>query len=110
MNPRRREVVVGLDGMPYGLMDRFARDGTMPNFGALARSGVFRPMASSIPEISSVAWSSIITGANPGEHGVYGFTDIAPDTYRLIFPNFDESVTRMIWRADRIISRLISAS
>lgn len=92
-----RQVIVGLDGMPYGLMQRYAQDGTMPNLGRLAKEGVFRPMASSIPEISSVAWSSIITGANPGEHGVFGFTDIAPGTYRRIFPNFDHLAVKPFW-------------
>jgi predicted AlkP superfamily phosphohydrolase/phosphomutase len=35
-----------------------------------------------------VAWSSIITGNNPGEHGIYGFMDLVPGTYSLYFPNF----------------------
>jgi len=90
-------VIIGLDGMPYGLMDRFGRDGTMPNFGRLARDGIFRQMASSIPAVSSVAWSSIITGANPGEHGVFGFTDVAPGTYRLTFPNFNSLKVKPFW-------------
>jgi predicted AlkP superfamily phosphohydrolase/phosphomutase len=90
-------IVVGLDGMPFGLMERFAQDGTMPNFGALVREAIFRPMASSIPEVSSVAWSSIITGANPGEHGVYGFMDVAPGTYRLTFPNFNSLRVSPFW-------------
>jgi len=54
-------------------------------------------MASSIPEISSVAWSPIITGANPGEHGIYGFTDVAPDSYRLSFPNFNNLQVPPFW-------------
>jgi predicted AlkP superfamily phosphohydrolase/phosphomutase len=95
-----RVVLIGLDGMPYGLMAGFARDGTMPNFGALAREGIFRPMASSIPEISSVAWSSIITGANPGEHGMFGFIDIAPGTYRTTFPNFNSVKVKPFWEAN----------
>jgi predicted AlkP superfamily phosphohydrolase/phosphomutase len=60
----------------------------MPNVRALLGEGVFRQMASSIPEISSVAWSSIITGTNPARHGVFGFTDLAPGTYRRVYPNF----------------------
>ena len=81
----------------------------MPHFGALAEGGVFTPMESSIPEVSSVAWSSVITGTNPGEHGVYGFTDIAPGTYRTFpqradgrvietrLPPKDESLLESLW-------------
>jgi len=54
-------------------------------------------MASSIPEISSVAWSSVITGKNPGEHGVFGFTDVAPDSYRRTFPNFSSLKAVPFW-------------
>lgn len=95
-----RLVLIGLDGMPFGLMEGFARDGTMPNFGALARQGGFRSMASSVPEVSSVAWSSVITGANPGQHGVYGFTDVAPGTYRTTFPNYNYLKARPFWERE----------
>lgn len=98
--PRTRMVIIGLDGMPFGLMHKFAQDGTMPNFGELVRHGTFRQMASSLPEISSVAWSSIITGKNPGEHGVFGFTDIAPGTYRLTFPNFRSLQAIPFWERE----------
>jgi predicted AlkP superfamily phosphohydrolase/phosphomutase len=86
--------------MPYGLMDKFAHDGTMPNFGALVDEGVFRQMASSIPEVSSVAWSSVITGTNPGEHGVFGFTDVAPGTYRTTFPNYNNLKVKPFWEQE----------
>ncbi len=94
---RGRVVIIGLDGMPYELIKRFSKDGTMPNVGMLTREGAFKPMASSIPEVSSVAWSSIITGVNPGEHGVFGFTDVAPGTYRLTFTNFNTLKVRPFW-------------
>lgn len=72
----------------------------MPNTGALIGEGVFRQMESSIPEVSSVAWSSIITGTNPGEHGIFGFTDFAPGTYRVIFPNFADLKTSPFWKRE----------
>lgn len=53
----------------------------MSNVDMFIAEGVFRQRGSSIPEVSSVAWSSIITGVNPGEHGIFGFTDLAPETY-----------------------------
>ncbi len=100
MSHKPRIVIIGLDGMPYGLMETFGRDGTMPNFGALVEDSVFRPLASSIPEVSSVAWSSAITGRNPGEHGIYGFIDIAPGTYRRTFPNLSNLKAPPFWERD----------
>ena len=90
---------MGLDGMPFGLISSLATNGTMPNTRQLIeRKGTaFRRMASSIPEVSSVAWSSIITGTNPGKHGIFGFTDLAPGTYRLTFPNFSNLRAPPFW-------------
>jgi predicted AlkP superfamily phosphohydrolase/phosphomutase len=83
-----RKIIIGLDGVPYRLITDLAEKSVMPTFKRLAASGTLSVMRSSLPEVSSVAWSSIITGKNPGEHGVFGFTDIAPGSYRLTYPNF----------------------
>ena len=94
----KRTVIIGLDGMPYHLIKDLAEVGVMPHTKALIESGVFRQMESSIPEISSVAWSSIITGSNPGQHGIFGFTDIPLHTYRLSFPNFNDLMIPPFWK------------
>ena len=96
----RRTVIIGLDGMPFGLIKNLAGNGAMTHTNRLIEEGTFRQMASSIPEISSVAWSSIITGVNPGEHGIFGFTDLAPGTYRLTFPNFKSLKAPPFWERE----------
>jgi len=75
--------------VPYRLIENFSNNGIMPETKRIIEKGLFKQMESSIPEISSVAWSSIITGKNPGEHGIFGYTDIPKGTYRLSFPNFN---------------------
>ena len=94
----QRTVIVGLDGVPYGLIKNLTEAGVMPNTAKIVQEGIFRQMESSIPEISSVAWSSIITGANPGEHGIFGFTELSPESYRLSFPNFTNLKTKPFWK------------
>ena len=80
----------------------------MPNCKALIENGVFRQMESSIPEISSVAWSSIITGANPAEHGIFGFTAFPEGTYRLSFPNFSNLQSPPFWNSGNSQSVIIN--
>ncbi len=104
---RKRTVIIGLDGVPYHLIQELSGNGTMPNVGMLITEGIFRQMESSIPEISSVAWSSIITGVNPGEHGIFGFTDLAPQTYRTTFPNFNSLKAPPFWRRDKATRSII---
>ena len=100
MPPKNRTVIIGIDGVPFGLLDDLAEKGVMPNFAALKDEdeGVFIPMKSSIPDISSVSWSSVITGKNPGEHGIYGFTELIKGTYTISFPNFRNLKTPAFWQ------------
>ena len=97
---KKRTVIIGLDGVPYHLIRELSGDGTMPNVGTLIAEGVFRQMGSSIPEISSVAWSSIITGVNPGKHGIFGFIDLAPESYSTVFPSFNTLKAVPFWQRD----------
>ena len=94
---KNRNVLLGIDGMPFSLMENLSTKGVMPNFKDLKSEYTFLPLKSSIPHISSVSWSSIITGKNPGEHGIYGFTDIIPNTYSLSFPNFNALKCEPFW-------------
>lgn len=95
-----RTIIVGLDGVPYGVIKHLTDTGLMKNLVHIIEGGVFRQMGSSIPEISSIAWSSIITGKNPGEHGIYGFMDLTPGTYRLFFPNFFNLKSSPFWNIE----------
>ena len=92
-----RRIIVGIDGVPFHLLQHYANNNVMPYFKSLLVDGMLTEMHSSIPEISSVSWSSIITGDNPGEHGIYGFTDMLPGTYTTSFPNFINLKTTPFW-------------
>jgi predicted AlkP superfamily phosphohydrolase/phosphomutase len=93
----KRVVLIGLDGTPYSLVRRFIEDGTMPHMAELVRRGTLLQMDTSIPDISSVAWTSFMTGANPGRHGVYGFVDLQPNSYKIYFPNSTHIHSETLW-------------
>lgn len=98
--PGQRVCVVGLDGVPCSMVRRFIDNGVMPRLGEIARAGTLSDMTVSLPEISSVSWSTFMTGKNPGEHGIFGFTDLHAGTYTQSFPSFRDLKTDTIW--DRI--------
>ena len=83
-----RVVIIGLDGVPYELLIWLMAEDIMPNVRSTLGDSVLRHMESTIPAISSVAWSSIITGVNPGEHGIFGFTDFDFYGRELRFPDY----------------------
>ena len=83
--PHPRMVILGIDGLDPDIlakaMERFPD--RMPNFRRLAAQGSgIQDLATSTPPQSPVAWSSFITGRNPGGHGIYDFIHRDPATYR----------------------------
>ncbi len=96
-------LILGLDGVPRRLLEHLAATAVMPVFHRLIGEGVLHDLAASIPEISSVSWTSFMTGTNPGTHGVYGFTDLMPGTRKIRFPRFPDVVAPTFW--DRLGSR-----
>jgi predicted AlkP superfamily phosphohydrolase/phosphomutase len=78
----KRAVIVGFDGMDAGLTEHYLREGKLPNLARLAAAGTFQPLATTTPPISPVAWSSFLTGVNPGKHNIYDFLARDPASYR----------------------------
>ncbi len=76
----QRLIILGIDGMDPQLLRRFMREGKMPNFAKLEAQGDFRPLTTSIPPQSPVAWSNLITGMNAGGHGIFDFIHRDPKT------------------------------
>ena len=75
-------IVLGFDGMDYGLTRAMMEQGRLPNLSRLAAAGGFSPLMSSVPPQSPVAWSSFVTGLDPGSHGIYDFVHRDADTMR----------------------------
>jgi len=69
----KRVVVLGFDGMDPRLAARFIDEGRLPNLSKLRDNGTFRPLRTTFPPISPVAWSTYQTGVNPGKHNIYDF-------------------------------------
>ncbi|MGA2194327.1 MAG: alkaline phosphatase family protein [Bryobacteraceae bacterium] len=66
-----RLIVLGVDGMDPGFLERHWD--ALPNLAALRRQGGFSRLGTTIPPQSPVAWSTFITGLDPGGHGIFDF-------------------------------------
>jgi predicted AlkP superfamily phosphohydrolase/phosphomutase len=69
----KRAVILGFDGMDPELTERFIAEGKLPNLAKLRERGTFRKLQTTFPPISPVAWSTFMTGVNPGKHNIYDF-------------------------------------
>ncbi|MCF7763833.1 MAG: alkaline phosphatase family protein [Verrucomicrobia bacterium] len=74
----KKVVVLGIDGMDPKLLQSFVDQGRLPNFKALMEEGSFRPLGTTMPPQSPVAWSTFITGMDPGGHGIFDFLHVNP--------------------------------
>lgn len=81
MKDQPKVLIIGLDGMPLSLINRFARSGAMPFFSRLMHDGVVGELQSTIPPTSGPAWSSFQTGKNPAKTNIYDFLYRRPGTY-----------------------------
>lgn len=82
--------IIGLDGTPYTLLKEFIENGDLKNLKEIFKDGSFVQMDSVYPTISSVAWTTFITGWNPGGHGIYGFVEPKPLSYEIFIPGYND--------------------
>ena len=96
---RKKALIIGVDGVPHSLLDTFTKNGTMPNLNRILNRGfTLHSMNASLPEISSVSWTSFMTGVNPAEHGTFGFTHLQPNSYKLHFTNSSDMKSPTFWQ------------
>lgn len=94
----KKAFIIGIDGVPYSLLTTYLKNDLLPHLKKILEQGyLLSQMNASIPDISSVSWTSFNTGVNPGEHGIYGFTDLRPKSYSLYFPNSRDIQAPTFW-------------
>ncbi|AEH38948.1 alkaline phosphatase family protein [Halopiger xanaduensis] len=90
-----RVVFLGIDGVPYDLVDQ--HPDVFPNLTAIADDGTGGRISSIVPPESSACWPSLTTGMNPGRTGVYGFQDRESDTYDTYVPMGEHVAADRVW-------------
>ena len=68
----RKVIIFGLDSAPPELVFDKWLD-YLPNIKHLVSNGISGRLESTIPAITCPAWASMVTSANPGKLGIYGF-------------------------------------
>ena len=69
-------LILGLDGMDPGLVNRFRAEGRMPNMDKYIQRGSSAKdliMLGGVPTITPPMWTTLATGATPATHGITCF-------------------------------------
>jgi predicted AlkP superfamily phosphohydrolase/phosphomutase len=93
-----RVLVIGLDGATFDLVDPWIEQGKLPVLSECLKKGTRSPLLSTPLSNSAQAWSSFITGKNPGKHGIYDFFESRGDNYGVRFLNASFRKGRSLWR------------
>lgn len=77
----KKVIVIGLDGLEPTIVESMLERGELPNLAKIRRGGSYSRMQTTYPAQTPVAWSSFVTGGNPGGHGIFDFISRDPATY-----------------------------
>ena len=93
----RKVFVIGLDCAAPELVFHRWRD-ELPNLRQLAEGGFWGELQSCTPAITVPAWSSMLSGKDPGQLGIYGFRNRSDRTYDGAFIATGNSVKeKRVW-------------
>jgi predicted AlkP superfamily phosphohydrolase/phosphomutase len=91
-------ILFGLDGATFTVLDDLMARGIMPNLQQFCREGVRATMMSTVPPLTPPAWSTLVTGRTPGNHGVLGFLQYADaESNSVQIVSFKQLTAETIW-------------
>ncbi len=93
-----RVFIIGWDGATFDLIKPWVEKGRLPNIAQVLENGAHGPLRSTMPPMTFPAWTSFMTGKNPGKHGIFDFTRQRPGTYDLEFVNGGQRRAPSFWK------------
>ncbi len=95
---KRRVMLIGLDGGTWELLGPWIKEGLLPNLARLTEMGASGVLRSTIPPITPVAWNSLVTGTNPGKHGVFQMLKRSSGSYDFVPVTSLDRRTPALWK------------
>ncbi len=99
---KNKVFIIGLDGATLDLIHPWVNKGRLPGFARLIERGAHGRLESTPNQRSASAWTSLLTGKNPGKHGIYEFYEYVQGTYDIRFLNGSDGDSDSLWK---ILSR-----
>lgn len=93
----KRFLLIGLDGAEPLLVQRWMLENRLPHLARLKKEGLFCPLAGTMPPATFPAWTTCVTGVNPGRHGILDFTQMDAGNYSVHFVNSTMRKAPALW-------------
>ncbi|MEO8044962.1 MAG: alkaline phosphatase family protein [Spartobacteria bacterium] len=91
-------LLLGLDAATLDLINPWVAEGKLPTLARLMKTGTSGRLASVLPPVTPPAWTSFMTGKNPGKHGIFEFMEMPSGTYSLRYLDASSRRTETVWR------------
>ena len=98
MSHKPSVLIIGLDGAGFALLDPWFEAGELPALAGLVRRGSRSVLRSTPQPVSAPAWTTVLTGKNPGKHGVFGFGRPRRSDYRPEVVNSTHCRAQTLWQ------------
>jgi len=93
----KKVLVIGLDAACLNNIMPWIDDGHLPSLKHLMDIGVYADLRTVIPAMTATAWTSMVTGKNPGRHGVFDFYRYNANNYGRKIVSSLENRAECIW-------------
>lgn len=94
----KKTLFVGLDAACWKYLNPLLEDGRLPTITKLMETGSWGVLESTLPAQTPTAWSSIITGKNPGKHGIFDFLLRKPGSQQFVPANAKLRLGTPFWK------------
>src|ERR671938_285097 len=92
-------LLIGLDGATFTVLDPLMAAGHLPHLKALVERGVRAELLSTPHPLTPPAWTTLMTGRGPGEHGIFDFlrTEVRRGGAFFTLNNFRDIRCETLW-------------
>ncbi|MCJ8346953.1 alkaline phosphatase family protein, partial [bacterium] len=97
MRKNPKYIIFGIDGADFFLTRKLMDQGFLPNLKYLRDLGTYSKLESTNPPLTPQAWSSFVSGVNPGKHGVFDFGELEWGSYQARLNTSDDRKTFGFW-------------
>lgn len=96
MSGKNKVLFLGVDGGTFRIIKPGIKAGRLPTFQKLIQNGVSGILRSTIPPATIPAFPTLMTGKNPGKHGVFSF--LSGMGKHVVLSNASKMIGKTLWR------------
>ncbi len=92
-----RVCIIGWDGADWRILRPMLAAGQLPHLARLLARGRYGDLTSTVPPVTAPAWTTFLTGVNPGRHGLFTWQGRLNERLERPFLNASHVRARRLW-------------